>query len=114
MCTSSVDSKEGTSISTIASTGDTSSPLTLIFSSGIKRSSPLCSLILYCVEDAAVAGFHAVADVRDGAADVHAQRVLQVRGVHDVFDVDREHIVRSVGHAFCLSEKRCGLLLNFL
>ena len=69
------------------------------------------SALAHGVEDAAVAGFHAVADVRDGAADVHAQRVLQVRGVHDVFDVDREHIVRSVGHAGSLSEKRKGLLM---
>ena len=72
------------------------------------------SALAHGVEDAAVAGFHAVADVRDGAADVHAQRVLQVRGVHDVFDVDREHIVRSVGHAGSLSEKKVGYVVVFL
>ena len=66
------------------------------------------SALAHGVEDTAVAGFHAVADVRDGAADVHAQRVLQVRGVHDVFDVDREHIVRSVGHAFLPFGKEGG------
>ena len=71
------------------------------------------SALAHGVEDAAVAGFHAVADVRDGATDIHAQRVLQVRGVHDVFDVDREHIVRRIGHAGSLSEEKGAVLVNF-
>ena len=39
-------------------------------------------------EDAAVAGFETVPDVRNGAAHVDAQRILQIRSMHDVFDID--------------------------
>ena len=47
-------------------------------------------------EDAAVAGLHAVAHIGDGAADIHAQRVLQVRVVHDVFDGERNVVLADV------------------
>ena len=42
-------------------------------------------------QDASVYRFQAVADVRDGSPDDDAERVLQVRFAHFVFDI---HILR--------------------
>ncbi len=48
------------------------------------------------IQDAPVADLEAVADVRNRPADVHAQRILQVRPVHDVFNRKRDVVPADV------------------
>ena len=48
------------------------------------------------IEDSAVAGFQSVTHIRNCAAYIDTKRVLQVRGVHDLFDVDV--VKRTISH----------------
>ena len=47
--------------------------------------------LLHAVEDAAVDGLEAVADVGQGAADDDRHGVVEIRAAHLVFNVDGEH-----------------------
>ena len=50
------------------------------------------------VEHAAVHGFQAVADIREGAADDHAHGVIEVGLPHLVLEIDGQDFARDVGH----------------
>ena len=52
------------------------------------------------VKDTAVTGFHAVADIRDGTADIDTQRVLQIRSMHDILDIHKNIIGGILTHFF--------------
>jgi hypothetical protein len=47
--------------------------------------------LLHAVEDAAVDGFEAVADIGQGATDDDRHRVVEIRATHLLFNIDREH-----------------------
>ena len=47
--------------------------------------------LLHAVEDAAVDGLEAVADVGQGAADDDRHGVVEIRAAHLLFNVNREH-----------------------
>ena len=50
---------------------------------------------LHAVEDAAVHGLEAVADVGQGASDDDRHGVVEVGPAHLLFDIDREHVERA-------------------
>jgi len=51
--------------------------------------------LLHAVEDAAVDGLEAVADVGQGAADDDGHRVVEIRPAHLVFNIDRQQEGRT-------------------
>jgi hypothetical protein len=51
--------------------------------------------LLHSIEDAAVHGLEAVADVGQGAADDDGHRVVEIRPAHLVFDIDRKQKCRA-------------------
>ena len=54
-------------------------------------------LLVHAVEDAAVHGLEAVADVGQRAPDDDAHRVVEIRLAHLVFDVDGKALIVELG-----------------
>ena len=52
------------------------------------------------IKNTAVTGLHAVTDIRDGTADIHTQRILQVRSMHDILDAYEKIIGAVFAHFF--------------
>ena len=63
----------------------------------------------HSVKDTAVHGFEPVADIRDGAADVDTQRILQIGSMHDVLNVDWKIVMFYFTHSFTIKR----LKVNF-
>ncbi len=51
-------------------------------------------------QHAAVNGFEAIADIREGAADDHAHGVIEVTPAHLVFEIYRDDFLRELCHSW--------------
>ena len=71
---------------------------------------PVVAELAHGVQDAAVHGLQAVADVGQRAADDDAHRVVEVRLAHLVFEIDGKDFARDFAHGRRRPEKRCGIL----